>query len=521
MTSTSTPEDSLQSHVKGLEFLKEIGKGSYGIVYRAKWNGEEVAAKRFHPILFENGVCQESMRDFQREREVLEATDHPNIVKLKTVLLPEGVPPIIITELLHCDLEKYIRVSKTSPKVSEKNLIRIATDVIKGLEYMHGLDPPIVHRDLATKNILLTVHGNAKIADFGVSKAFSAGRDMYASSLPGTPVYAAPETYPAMNQYQIVGAAMYGPKVDVFSFGAVLLCMIVGHEPRVRPLSPITKDGVIIEHERRKMDIAEMGEHSLKELVVACLQNDSKLRPEVSKIKDGLKKHTWRLVQRCDHCGSNKIPIERVARCSVHDYKFKLLFIGDMAVGKSCLFNRFLNPEYKVAMSTTTLSIEMDRLSIKYGSKFLDLEVIDTAGQEQYFAIQAMYFRRVHGIFLVCDVTNHVSFEHIPRWLKMAQTYCTEENTFIILIGNKIDQVADRQVSSEEGHSIARSQGLTFVEASAFHEESIEEMLWRMIQLLTNAVDMGLIKSELPKLTDRVKLEKPPKKSNCSKCKKQ
>ena len=240
MTS-SVSEDSLDSHVEGLEFLKEIGRGSYGIVYRAKWKGEEVAAKRFHPIFFENGFSHENRRDFEREREVLEATNHPNIVKLRTVLLPKGGPPIIITELLQCDLEKFIRVSKTSPKVSEMNLIRIAADVIKGLEYMHCLDPPIVHRDLATKNILLTVYGNAKIADFGVSKAFSAGREMYASSAPGTPVYAAPETYPAMNQFQIVGKAMYGPKVDVFSFGAVLLCMIVGHEPRVRPLSPITK----------------------------------------------------------------------------------------------------------------------------------------------------------------------------------------------------------------------------------------------------------------------------------------
>ena len=159
---------------------------------------------------------------------------------------------------------------------------------------------------------------------------------------------------------------------------------------------------MIIEHERRKMDIAEMGEHSLKELVVACLQNDSKLRPEVSKIKDGLKKHMLRLVQQCDHCGSNKIPIERVERRSFYDYKFKLLFIGDMAVGKSCLFNRFLNPAYDVSMSTSTISIEVNRLSIKYDSKFLDLEVIDTAGQEEYFAIQAMYFRGVHGIFLVC-----------------------------------------------------------------------------------------------------------------------
>ena len=282
--------------------------------------------------------------------------------------------------------------------------------------------------------------------------------------------------------------------------------------------SSLLLDGVIIEHERRKMDIAEMGEHSLKELVMACLQNDSKLRPEVSKIKDELKQHTQRLLQQCDHSGSNKIPIERVARCSVHDYKFKLLFVGDMAVGKSCLFNRFLNPEYKVAMSTSTVSIEMDRLSIKYGSKFLDLEVIDTAGQERFFAIQAMYFRRVHGIFLVFDVTDRVSFEHIPRWLEIAQKFCTEENPPIILIGNKIDQVAKRQVSSEEGHSIASRHGLTFVEASALKEESIEKMLLRMIQLLTNAVEKGLITTERPKSTGEVKLQKPPKESNNSYC---
>ena len=281
--------------------------------------------------------------------------------------------------------------------------------------------------------------------------------------------------------------------------------------------SSLLLDGVITEHERRKMDIAEMGEHFLKELVVGCLQNDSNLRPEVGRIKEMLEKHTWRLV----HSRSNEIQIERVDRQPVHDYKFKVLFIGDMGVGKSCLFNRFLNPAYNIGMSTMTLSVEIDRLSLKYGSKFVDLEVVDTAGQEQYFAIQAMYFRRVHGIFIVCDVTNRVSFQHVPRWLEMVQKYCTEDNVFIILIGNKIDQVADRRVSSEEGLSIAESHGLSFVEASALKEESIEEMLLRMIQLLTKAVDMGLIKIELPKLTVKVKLEKPPKKSNCKVCQKQ
>ena len=252
MSFAASQEDSLESHVKGLVLKKEIGRGSYGRVYQVVWNGNEVAAKRFHSIFFENGfssqeVVDQYIEEFQREWEVLKLLDHPNVVKLHTVVFPKGYSPIIITELLHCDLEKHIRESTTSPKISEMNLLCIALDVIEGLLYMHGLDPPVVHRDLATKNILLTVDGRAKIADLGVAKAFATGSDMYATHVPGTPVYAAPETYPVIRQFQVVDGAKYGPKVDVFSFGVVLMAMVLGHEPMAWPISPINK-GVFFFH---------------------------------------------------------------------------------------------------------------------------------------------------------------------------------------------------------------------------------------------------------------------------------
>ena len=237
-------EESLESHVKGLVLEKEIGKGSYGKVYKAVWNGSEVAAKRFHSTFFENGfsqVADQYMDEFQREWDVLKLLNHPNVVKLHTALFPKGHSPIIITELLHCDLEKYIKESTSSPKIPNMNLICIALDVIQGLQYMHSLTPPVVHRDLATKNILLTVNGTAKIADMGVAKVFAAGCEMYATHVPGTPVYAAPETYPVMRNFEVVGDAKYGPKVDIFSFGVVLLAMIVGREPVVWPITPIDK----------------------------------------------------------------------------------------------------------------------------------------------------------------------------------------------------------------------------------------------------------------------------------------
>ncbi|KAJ7384773.1 hypothetical protein OS493_020365 [Desmophyllum pertusum] len=191
--------------------------------------------------------------------------------------------------------------------------------------------------------------------------------------------------------------------------------------------------------------------------------------------------------------------IEKVGRQLSYDYRFKVLFIGDIDVGKSCLFQRFQNPFYNIQMSETTIGcLGIDTESFKYGSKFVRLEVIDTAGQERQFcAMQAMYFRGIHGIFLVCDVTNRETFHHIPRWLELARLYCTESNALIILIGNKIDQVEKRQVSYDEGQELAKCHGLSYMEASALDAERIEDMYRNMIQLLTRSVDLGSITIKL------------------------
>ena len=278
---------------------------------------------------------------------------------------------------------------------------------------------------------------------------------------------------------------------------------------------------MITEHVRRKVDIIEMGDHSLKELVLSCLENDSGQRPDVKNIKAQLEQQKWKIVHQSDPCESyDEDAFERVERQPSYDYTFKVLFIGDRGVGKSCLFSRFKNPAYDVLTSTTTLGIEIDRESFKCGSKFVRVEVVDTAGQEQFFAVQAMYFRGVHGIFLVCDITNRESFHHIPRWLDLAKKYCTESNALTILIGNKTDQVKKRVISPEEGHAVAKCHGISYMEASAFNVDSIHEMFKTMIQLLTRAVDLGAIKIELNDTNGKVKLKPLPKKSKC-RCKRE
>ena len=236
-----------RSRVAEVTLGEQIGKGSYGEVFRAKWRGRTVAAKRIHSIFFERDYDEEIrnhyVEEFRKEWIVLRKLDHPHIVKMYTVLFPDGCSPIIITELLSCDLECYISQSRTAPKVLRGDLINIAIGISKGLHYLHSQKPPIVHRDLATKNVLLTECKKAKIADLGVAKVFTAD-NMFATAIPGTPFYSAPETYPTKQGVDYGDKAKYGVKADVFSFGVVLLSMIVGREPIVWPLSPVSKGSV-------------------------------------------------------------------------------------------------------------------------------------------------------------------------------------------------------------------------------------------------------------------------------------
>ncbi|PKI47584.1 hypothetical protein CRG98_032025 [Punica granatum] len=108
--------------------------------------------------------------------------------------------------------------------------LRITIDAAQGLDYLHnGCKPPIIHRDLKTLNILLNESRQAKIADFGLSKAFAAENDSSISTRPaGTPGYLDPE-------YQSSGSL--NRKSDVYSFGVILLELITGHPAMIRSAS--------------------------------------------------------------------------------------------------------------------------------------------------------------------------------------------------------------------------------------------------------------------------------------------
>lgn len=213
---------------------ERIGGGTFGEVYKAEWGDRLVAEKVLHEHLFKCHDRDRYVAKFEAECKILAELQHKNVVELLEFVIFHSRPPVLITELLDRDLGKYI-TSWHPEKISFPEVVSIMSDVAEGLAYLHERKSPIVHRDLACKNILLTKEKQAKIADLGLAKVFPRRGRMHASPKPGTLVYAAPETFSQDDPVE------YDVKIDIFSFGVVLMEVINGSPPVVEPELPITK----------------------------------------------------------------------------------------------------------------------------------------------------------------------------------------------------------------------------------------------------------------------------------------
>ena len=237
----------LSRMLPNLERKELIGSGSFGNVYRAELDGKPVAVKILHEHYFrEPHSNNECLKKFEAECKILQELQHENVVTLLDFIISHKSPPMLITEVLDCDLGKHIRNCHPG-KIPFSETVSIMLDVAEGLAYLHQQNPPIVHRDLASKNILLTKEKQAKIADVGLAKVLLKGEQNYCSPVPGTPVYAAPETFhPDYDPRFFMSRkgrspVEYDTKIDIFSLGITLMEVITGKLPNPQPgASPFT-----------------------------------------------------------------------------------------------------------------------------------------------------------------------------------------------------------------------------------------------------------------------------------------
>lgn len=169
-----------------------------------------------------------------------------------------------------------------------------------------------------------------------------------------------------------------------------------------------------------------------------------------------------------------------------YDYLFKLVLIGDSGVGKSNLLSRFTRNEFNLE-SKSTIGVEFATRSVRIQDKVVKAQIWDTAGQERYRAITSAYYRGAVGALLVYDVTRHVTFENVERWLKELRDH-TDAYTVIMLVGNKADLLHLRAVSTEEATAFAETQNTYFMETSALESLNVDNAFVEVLTQIYNVV---------------------------------
>ena len=206
-----------QSLFKEYQFIRQVGKGAYGVVFEAnrRISGERVAIKKCFG-------CFQNTTDAQRiyrEVSALMSMSHPNILRLRDVLIPSthSLDIYVITEFVPIDLAAVIKHGL----LQDVHRLYITYQILKGLDYMHRIT--LLHRDIKPSNILLDSHCNVRLCDFGLvrlqdSDSFNSNKTDYVA----TRWYRAPEI--------ILGSKAYSFPVDLWATGTILAEMYSGKQ---------------------------------------------------------------------------------------------------------------------------------------------------------------------------------------------------------------------------------------------------------------------------------------------------
>eukprot|EP01117_Protostelium_nocturnum_P020450 TRINITY_DN91_c0_g2_i1.p2 TRINITY_DN91_c0_g2~~TRINITY_DN91_c0_g2_i1.p2 ORF type:complete len:207 (-),score=49.38 TRINITY_DN91_c0_g2_i1:154-774(-) len=167
-----------------------------------------------------------------------------------------------------------------------------------------------------------------------------------------------------------------------------------------------------------------------------------------------------------------------------YDYLFKLLLIGDSGVGKSCLLLRFADDTYTESY-ISTIGVDFKIRTIELNGKTIKLQIWDTAGQERFRTITSSYYRGAHGIIVVYDITDQVSFSNVKQWLQEIDRYACE-NVNKLLVGNKNDLTNKRVVDTNTAKEFADGLAIPFLETSAKNATNVEQAFLTMAGEIKN-----------------------------------
>ena len=157
-----------------------------------------------------------------------------------------------------------------------------------------------------------------------------------------------------------------------------------------------------------------------------------------------------------------------------YDYLLKYIIIGDSAVGKSNLLLRYIDNKFN-ENHVLTLGVEFAAKNIQIEEQIFRMQIWDTAGQENFRSITRSFYKNSACVIIVYDITSRETFTNVKTWIKDCMQTCSK-NVFMVLVGNKVDDETNRQVSTNEGETFAKEHGMTFFESSAKTGKNVEEI---------------------------------------------
>ncbi|KAI3691761.1 hypothetical protein L6452_31563 [Arctium lappa] len=251
-------------------FKEEIGHGSFARVYRGIWNGSDVAVK----VYFGNQYSEKALQDYNKEIDIMKRLRHPNVLLFMGSVCSQDKLAMVTELLPRGSLFNVLHNSGHSLDIRRR--LRMAADVARGMNYLHHRNPPIVHRDLKSSNLLVDKNWSVKVGDFGLSKLKHA-TFLTARSGRGTPQWMAPE---------VLRNEPSNEKSDVFSFGIILWELVTQSVPW-NNMNPLQVVGVVGFMDRR-LDLPEDIDPDLSSIIQDCWQSNPAPRPSFENIMQRL-----------------------------------------------------------------------------------------------------------------------------------------------------------------------------------------------------------------------------------------
>jgi len=186
---------------------------------------------------------------------------------------------------------------------------------------------------------------------------------------------------------------------------------------------------------------------------------------------------------------ASSIFVSFFALVSINNSPCSLANFAPSSVGKSCLLLMFTDKRFQ-PVHDLTIGVEFGSRTIQINGDNVKLQIWDTAGQEKFRSITRSYYRGTAGCLLTYDITRRETFEHVSDWLDDCRKY-SNPNIIIMLVGNKSDLEAKRQVTTDEGAKFAKEHGLLFIETSAKNDTKIEEAFMSVAQHIFEKAEKG------------------------------